>query len=370
MNRVISFILIILGFSCTPKSELPVTIPIDNWQFKKTTDSLWLAASVPGNVHSDLLDHELIEHPFIGDNETRLQWISESNWEYKTNFNVDKNTLQKKKIRLEFEGLDTYASVFLNDSLILKTNNAFLGYKVNVKSVLKSSNELRILFENTAKYEDIEQSKLSYNLPEGPRIFTRKAQFQYGWDWGPKLNTSGIWRPIKLTAWNDVKIDDILIIDGFIDSTQAQIIAGPMAQFSKKEKVSLDVFINDSLYKKWDSFDGTPVSIDIKNPKLWWPHNLGEPFLYDIKFIIKDGRKLLDSVSVKKGFRTIELVTEKDSIGESFYFKVNNVPVYAKGANYIPQNSIQNKVTDKHYETLLDDVVEANMNMLRVWGGG
>ena len=112
------------------------------------------------------------------------------------------------------------------------------------------------------------------------------------------------------------------------------------------------------------------LPIIIKNPKRWWPHNLGEPYLYDIKVIVKDKGKILDSISTKYGIRTIDLVTEKDSIGESFYFKVNDVPVYAKGANYIPQHSFQNKVQDSDYENLLNNVVDANMNMLRVWGGG
>ena len=140
-----------------------------------------------------------------------------------------------------------------------------------------------------------------------------------------------------------------------------------------KKDISYTVYVNDSLLR---SISFNPLSynpgipFEIKNPKRWWPHNLGEPYLYNIKVVVKDGNKILDSISVKKGLRTIKLVNEKDSIGESFYFKVNDVPVYAKGANYIPQNSMQNKVTDAHYEKLLSDVVDANMNMLRVWGGG
>lgn len=370
MNKIFVCIVILFSFGCTPKDDLPITIKIDDWQFKKASDSLWLAATVPGNVHSDLLANELIEHPFIGDNEKRIQWISDTNWEYKTTLNVNDEILQRKQMELSFEGLDTYASVFLNDSLILKANNAFLGYKVDVKSMLKSSNELRILFEKTSTYEEKEQAKLNYTLPEGPRVFTRKAQFQYGWDWGPQMNTSGIWRPISLTAWNDVKIDDVLMKDEFIDSTNARLTVGPVAQFGSKEELSMDIFINDSIYQSYDHFDGAAVTIDIKNPKLWWPHNIGDPYLYDFKFVIREGRRLLDSVSVKKGIRTIELVTDKDSIGESFYFRVNNRPVYAKGANYIPQNSMQNRVKSEHYVKLINAVKEANMNMLRVWGGG
>ncbi len=116
-----------------------------------------------------------------------------------------KKHFKNRTFQLNFEGLDTYASVYLNDSLILKANNAFREWHVDVKSLLSSENELRLVFENTSKYEEAEKEKLPYELPEGNRIFTRKAQFQYGWDWGPKLNTSGIWRPIKLIAWNDVK---------------------------------------------------------------------------------------------------------------------------------------------------------------------
>jgi beta-mannosidase len=354
---------------CSTKNDVPIKMELhDNWEFKKVRDTLWNLATVPGNIHSDLLENKLIEHPFIGNNEEKLQWISKTDWDYKTTFLVDRKTLQKRHIELSFEGLDTYASVFLNDSLILKTNNAFREFQVEVKSILKAENELRIVFENTSISEDKEKNSLKYTLPEGNRIFTRKAQFQYGWDWGPKLNTSGIWRPIKLTAWNDYKIENINIIQKTLTDSIASLIVEIADSNFSKDVLNYEVYINDTL--QFQKPEKPEIPITIKNPKRWWPHNLGEPYLYDIKVVVRNGKTILDSVLVKKGLRTIDLITEKDSIGESFYFKVNDVPVYAKGANYIPQNSMQNQVTNAHYEKLLNDVVDANMNMLRVWGGG
>ncbi|MFT4611118.1 MAG: beta-mannosidase [Gammaproteobacteria bacterium] len=374
MKYSVLVIIILTLMSCQPKHDLPVTINLHNdWQFKAVTDSMWQTATVPGNIHSDLLNHKLIEHPFIGANEDSLQWISETDWEYKTSFSVDKKTLLKKHIELNFEGLDTYASVFLNDSLILETNNAFREFSVDVKSALKPQNELKISFEQTSISEEKEKAKLNYQLPEGNRIFTRKAQFQYGWDWGPKLNTSGIWRPVILNAWNDFKIKSIQITQATLEKDKAGLIIDLETKNIVTTDLSFDIYVNDSLTKTLEKLPTVYPSIlplIIENPKLWWPHNLGEPYQYKIKVVARDDKTILDSISVNKGIRTIELITEKDSIGESFYFKVNDVSVYMKGANYIPQNSLQNQVTDAHYEKLLDDVVDANMNMLRVWGGG
>ena len=367
-------LLIVFCFSCQPRHDLPTTIILnENWQFKKVSDSVWHSASVPGNMFSDLLQHQLIEDPFIGNNEENVQWFSETDWEYKTIFSLDEDLLEKKHFELSFEGLDTYASVYLNDSLILKTNNAFRKWEVDVKPLLKVDNELRLVFESTSKYEAKAQEKLPYELPEGERIFTRKAQFQYGWDWGPKLNTSGIWRPIKLVVWNEVylKKENTYIVQRQLTDSIADF--NILLEDYPSTEYSYEVYVNDELNQLYENLPSDMTGVvpfQIKNPKLWWPHNLGEPYLYDIKVVVKDGRKILDSISVKKGLRTIELVTEKDSIGESFYFKVNNFPIYAKGANYIPQHSFQNEVKNNDYERLLSDVVDANMNMLRVWGGG
>ena len=361
-------------FSCQQKHDVPQTITLNNnWQFKKVSDTIWRSATVPGDVFSDLLDNKLIEDPFILDNEKGAQWVSETDWEYKTNFALSEDQLQKKHLQLNFEGLDTYAKIFLNDSLILNANNAFRQWEVDVKPLLKEENQLRILFERTSKQEAIEKSKLPYDLPEGNRIFTRKAQFQYGWDWGPKLNTSGIWRPIKLVGWNDFRIENVYLKQIALKDTSSNHVAEIKFNSNLKEDLSYSVYVNDSLIRNVNlnlSTYNPDIPFSIKNPKLWWPHNLGEPYLYDIKVVVKDHQKILDSISVKHGIRKIDLITEKDSLGESFYFKVNGVPVYAKGANYIPQHSFQNEVQNSHYERLLNDVIDANMNMLRIWGGG
>lgn len=373
-NTILLLILSLICFNCQPKHDVPVTIDLQsNWQFKKVNDTIWRSATVPGNVFSDLIDHKLIEDPFIGNNEDKVQWVSAADWEYKTEFNLDNATLNKKHLEINFEGLDTYASVYLNDSLILKANNAFRAWNIDVKPILKLQNELRILFESTSKFEAAEKQKLPYELPEGNRIFTRKAQFQYGWDWGPKLNTSGIWRPIQLKGWNDYRIKEIDFRHTRIKDSIIDVNFLFFSDNLSDQRISLDVFINDSLCftrNYQNTGDLKENRINILKPKLWWPHNLGEPYLYKFKFIVRNDSKILDSLIIKKGFRTIDLVTEKDSIGESFYFKVNGVPIYAKGANYIPQHSFQDEVSKEDYNKLLDDVVEANMNMLRVWGGG
>lgn len=379
INRVlILFFVSVFLFSCNQKQHTPIVINLhDNWEFKQVDSTKWHAAAVPGEVHSDLLKNELIEDPFIGNNEHNLQWISETHWEYQTQFSLDNNILDKKHIELNFEGLDTYSKVFLNDSLIFSTNNAFLNWEKDVKSLLKPKNTLRVVFTKPSEVEAQEKAKINYQLPEGNRIFTRKAQFQYGWDWGPKLNTMGIWRPVTLTAWDDYKIDDIHIENFDLSSDYAHLGLFVDEALTIKDLI-YNVYVNDSLHKstknnpshKSDYHSIPFLPVTIKKPKLWWPHNLGEPYLYNIKVVVKDGNTILDSISKKIGLRTIELVNEKDSIGESFYFKVNDIPVYAKGANYIPQHSFQNQVSNQHYEQLLNDVVDANMNMLRVWGGG
>ena len=376
MIRKLYFLLLILIIGCQTKNDIPIKISLNNnWQFKGIDTLDWKSASVPGNIFTDLLDHKIIEDPFVKNNEEKVQWVSKKNWKYKTNFSLSEEILNKKNIELNFDGLDTYASIFLNDSLIGQTENAFRKYTFKIDDLAKKENELKIIFTNTDYYETIKEKKNPYNLPEGKRIYTRKAQFQYGWDWGPKLNTSGIWKTVSIKAWNDYRIDDIYIKSTEINNKYATLLVDikKLSNIELDKNLTYQVYINGKLHKSSDEvFKGYSwvTSININNPKLWWPHNLGDPYLYTIKVIVKKDNQILDSISTKHGIKTIKLINKKDSIGESFYFEVNGKPIYAKGANYIPQNSFQNKVTNQHYEKLLSDVVNSNMNMLRVWGGG
>lgn len=370
INRFLFFFILVLSYGCQQETVPETIVLTSDWQFKNHTDSTWSKAIVPGNVHSDLFRNNFIKNPFIGSNALELQWISDTDWEYRTEFQLDNTVLNKKHIEINFEGLDTYATVYLNDSIILKSNNAFRRFNVEVSKLLKKDNYLHIIFEKTSTYETLAKAKLPYELPEGDRIFTRKAQFQYGWDWGPVLNTSGIWRPITITAWNDYKIRDIYIEQTELSKDLATFRVDLEVTSSVKEPMTYEIYVNDNLNSEVTTTNPSDLKFQIENPELWWPHNLGTPYLYDIKIIAKQNRKTLDTISVKKGIRTIALVSEKDSIGQSFYFKVNGVDVFMKGSNYIPQHSLQDQVTPAHYEQLTQNVVDANMNMLRVWGGG
>lgn len=373
-KNIISVVIITLMlFNCNNSQNTPIYQTIQsNWEFKQADSTKWYSANVPGEVHSDLLRNKLIEDPFVKDNEFKLQWISDKDWEYRTQFSLDNITLKKNNIELNFEGLDTYASVYLNDSLILKSNNAFRQWNVDIKPIIKKENTLRIVFDKTSKQETIDKENAPYFLPPGNRVFTRKAQYQYGWDWGPIFNTSGIWKPVSILAWDDFILKDVFVKQLELNDKLARLELDIETDISPKikEQISYNIYVNDTLNKTYTNKDLSPFIFEIKNPKKWWTHNLGSQYQYKIKLEVKSGNTILDSKEIKKGLRNIELISEVDSIGQSFYFKLNGIPVFMKGANYIPQHSFQNQVTDERYDQLLDDTIEANMNMLRIWGGG
>ena len=376
MRKIIFVLSVFLFFSCNSiKTDTPIVLKFNkDWQFKGLDTLDWKTATVPGNIFTDLLLHKIIEDPFTKTNEEKVQWVTKKNWKYKTSFSLSKEVLSKKNTTLSFDGLDTYASIFLNDSLIGRTENAFRNYTFNVASLAKEKNKLEIIFTNTSAKESLKEAQNPYKLPEGKRIYTRKAQFQYGWDWGPKLNTSGIWKEVSIHAWDDLKFENIFIKQETVNTEIAKLSVEINIESATNKDINLFTRINNevissniSLKKGKHTYK---IPIEIKKPKLWWTHNLGTPYLYNFNFqLIADG-KIKDEKTIKKGIRTIKLINKKDSIGESFYFELNGKPLYAKGANYIPQNSFQNKVTNAHYNNLLSDVKNSNMNMLRVWGGG
>ncbi|MFV0249347.1 MAG: beta-mannosidase [Tenacibaculum sp.] len=374
--RNISFILFsLIILSCSTKNNLPVKQELtENWYFKGKDTLNWQEASVPGNIFVDLMDAQIIPNPFVLSNEKKVKWVSNKHWEYKSNFKLSKKLLDKKNINLCFYGLDTYANVYLNKQLIVKANNAFKYYKIPVNKLLKNNNELLIKFEPVQKRENMLKKQLPYSLPEGNRVFSRKPQFQYGWDWGPELNTCGIWKKVTIKAWDTMIFDNIFIKQKVVNNNFADLIANININSSVDTTAKISCLVDN--YKTEIAVDikkgsySYKVPLRIKNPKLWWVHNLGTPYLYQFNFTLRVKNTIYDKSSIKKGIRTLKLITQKDSIGESFYFQLNGKPIYIKGANYIPQNSFQNWVKKQHYRKLLSDVVNSNMNMLRVWGGG
>lgn len=375
MKKLLSFLTFLLFiFSYSQVIKRPLD---QGWKFQSYDKEYGkLSAKVPGNVFTDLYDNGKIPHPFVGNNEKVLQWINKRDWIYETKFELSSEELKHTNSTLIFEGLDTYATIFLNGKQILEVNNAFRTWKVDVKKHLKKSNSLNIIFFSPHKIEEAKAQKNPYILPEGNRIYTRKAQFQYGWDWGPKYHTMGIWRPIYLEFWDEAKIEDVYIRQLDLNDDYAELEAEITTIGTNKKVGVVEIYVNGKQISASEiglNYGNTnkKLKFRISKPKLWWTHNLGEPYLYEFKVQIKDrSGNLLDEKIIKKGFRIIELVTEKDEIGESFYFKLNGVPVYMKGANYIPQNSFQNWVKKEDYDRLLNDTKRANMNMLRVWGGG
>ncbi len=301
--------------------------------------------------------------------------IEKEDLEFQTSFDVSPETLAKKHVELIFKGLDTYAQVYLNDSLILEADNMFRTWRVEAKRWLKpGGNTLHIYFESPLKKTDDAWKNLGYELPGGQRVMTRKAQFHYGWDWGPRFVGAGILQKPQLEAWDDMVFENVYITTQFVEPEKARMVA----RFRYRSDLKFPVVVQFKEGKRkavedrviWPGTHTDSVTYDVENPKLWWCAGMGEPNLYDFTLEIKKGNQLIERQDVRMGIRKIELVTEKDEKGETFFFRLNGKPVFAKGANYIPQDIFQDRVDPVRTKRLLDDVVAGNMNMLRVWGGG
>lgn len=348
------------------------------WKFRQAGKQEWLPATIPGTVHTDLLVNKKIEDPFFGTNEIALQWIDTLSWEYQTAFAYTFNE-KHKKVYLNFEGLDTYATVYLNDSPIGKSDNMFRSWKFDVTHTIKAGkNIIRVIFQPASSMGKAEAKKLNYTLPGEEKVFTRKAAYHYGWDWGPRFVTCGIWKPVSLVIESGSTIaDDHQFVVNEITNKEAKASLKSTLRFSNPTRLKISVFnkadntlVGSSTHAlSKDSILETHISIP--NPKLWWCNGYGEPHLYTLHIVCED---LTDQTKqeqeLRVGLRTIALIQEKDSLGKSFYFKLNGKAIFSKGANYIPPDNFLPRVTKEKYTEIVARAKAANMNMLRVWGGG
>jgi len=338
-------------------------------------------ARVPGCVHTDLLENNLIENPYFADNEQKLMWIGETDWSYERSFTVDPGVTGKERVILRCEGLDTLASIHINGNKVGDTNNMFRTWEFDIKRYLKDGqNHIMIVFRSTIPYirERAKRRKVWHTGIGQERIEDsnqiRKMQCNYGWDWGPKLVTCGIWKSIEIQAYDEVKIEDLHIIQEHHDN---RVILNATAELSRKPLKTVEgclklFFRKEVVYEtKWEIAEKeTSVSFEVPEPRLWWPNNMGPQNLYRVVFTVENDAGLLDKVEKNIGLRTLKLITRPDQWGESFHFEVNSVPFFAKGANWIPADTFVTRITPEFYEKLLRDAAKAGMNMIRVWGGG
>ena len=369
------------------------------WEFRAVANTdradvkEWHAAQIPGVVQTDLLQNKLIPEPFDKDNEFHLQWIGLADWEYQTTFQIDAATLAHDHVDLFFAGLDTFADVYLNDQPILHADNMFRHWRVPVKTQLKAgSNTLRIVFHSAVEKMIPYVKSLPYILPSisthnygneeniATAPYTRKAPYNYGWDWGPRFMTEGIWQPIRLETWDALRIENFHIHQQSITAELANVNAELEIEASRPTTATLTLTHDEMSGPQ--TADGTQTlqlnagmnhlsfPLRISSPKLWYPIGYGGQSRYRFAASVRIGRDLAAHTETRTGLRSVELRRVPDEWGKSFEFVVNGISVFAKGADVIPFDSFPNRVTPEIHRNILQAARDAHMNMVREWGGG
>ncbi len=359
----------------------------EGWSFRQVGRAETYPATVPGVVHLDLFENKLIGDPFYRDYEKGLQWIGKTDWEYRTVFDTSPEVLARRHVDLVFDGLDTYAKVSLNGREILSADNMYRQWRVPVRAFLKARrNELTVLFRSPINEDLPKVTARGYELPaandagEKTSVYARKAPYSFGWDWGPRFVTCGIWRPVRLETWDEARIADVVVRQKTLAPDRASLLAEvevvvarpPGAAGGASLAVSVEG-VPDPFVAKLALKDGTQavsVPLEIASPRLWWPNGYGEQPLYRVTTRLLVGGVPADEQKTRIGLRTLELRRQEDEFGKSFEFVVNGVPIFAKGANWIPADSFLPRLTRERYASLLGSAAAAHMNMLRVWGGG
>jgi beta-mannosidase len=334
---VLAFLLMpVVGLLSQPK---PLVKEINaGWQFHKVGSNDWREATVPGCVHTDLMANKIIPDPFYRDNVSKVQWIDKNSWEYKTTLTVDKATLTRQNLELNFKGLDTFTEIFLNDQHILTTDNMFREWSTDVKKILvEGNNTLRILFHSPVVMGILSRDKFNVEAPVGYNLdfiansdwpsvgpYERKAAYMFGWDWGPKLTTSGIWRPVYLKAWDNARITGLQILQDSVSSKKAQVTT----LFTIESASSFEGNLNLSYSLNGKSTEAGQLVINlqkgmnevkldfsINNPALWWPNGLGDHPIYEFTGSLKLGQNEIDRFITHTGLRTIRLVQKPEKVG-------------------------------------------------------
>ncbi|MGN7164824.1 beta-mannosidase [Paenibacillus cellulositrophicus] len=356
-------------------------------------DYFWMSAEVPGDVHTTLMRHGLIDHPFYGHNDQKCRWVEERIWWYRTVFTLDEKPRPDDKMLLVFEGLDTFATVYLNGAELGSTDNMFISHTFEVSRELKpGKNVIAVKFDPVHAKVGGKAVSTFWSGFSKERVWTRKNQSHFGWDWGPPLLCAGIWKEVRLEKYDAVRIEHVYARTAEVGEMEALVdISVELTSWDRRKTYSVLVELLDGESGEVAAAETLEISgtagsglsglaggmslaggtkLRVSKPKLWWTHDLGTPHLYELRISVHADGITLDKRSQKLGIRTLEL-KQRDADGKpAFTFMLNGVPVFSKGANWIPIDSFIGAVPDVRYSRLIGMAKAANMNMLRVWGGG
>ena len=356
-------------------ANISTVLPLeDGWEFQQEGTSNWLPAEVPGDAITDLLRNGQIDNPFYGTNEESLQWVANQNWIYRCIFDLKTVPLLSDSAALElvFEGIDTYAEIRLNGTLLGATDNMHRTHVMAIPEETSSPCTLEVslksavsmgLKEMAALPRLIPTSNENKPLPERTSSVTRKAKYQYGWDWGPRLVSCGIWRPVSIRSAECIAPEEIqLSLISVDDDVAVYEVAGP----HELQNGQLQITQSDSQPVKWDvsPWSAGKCRLRIFNPERWWPRGMGQQPLYSFHW--NNGKQ---DIAFRFGIRNIEWIRSSDEWGTSFECAINGQMFFAKGANIIPPDFFPNRAQGAE-DRLIEAALDANMNMLRVWGGG
>jgi len=357
-----------------------IKLETGQWQFRAVGESEWMPISIPGEVHVALMEAGRIPDPFAADNELKVQWVAETDWEFEGIIHVSDELMREEHILLRFDGLDTLAEVSINGHLLGKTDNAFRRYSWEVKDFLSfGENRVRILFQSPVNYVKPLQdanplANPEMSIPGGP--YLRKAPCQWGWDWGPMLPPIGVWKEAYLEGFSIARLSSIRINQEHKFSGAVIVSIDAEIETWSSESLQLCLTLRDPEGKTFATTckiikGSAHAMIEISDPILWWPNGYGDQALYQARIGLRtDDETVLDVRAYQLGLRKLVLRQDKDEFGESFTFVVNDIPIFAKGSNWIPADTFPTRITREVLARLLGDAANAHHNMIRVWGGG
>lgn len=350
---------------------LAVVLPLNGtWEFRQKGTADWLPAEVPGAVQLDLMRLDLLPDPFIGRNERLVQWVGEKDWQYRRRFAVDADLLSETRQELVLEGVDTYADVYLNGQLVQRCDNMFRTWRIPVAGLLREGdNELFVDFSSVFKVDVPKYLAAPYKLQAWPNndqsdiwisLYARKAGYTYGWDWGPRIITAGLWKNVSMEF--GPRMPDVQVKTLSVSPKRAGMQA--VLDLDADAEITI-VAEGRTLYRAHHAAGRAVCDFVVKQPRLWWSNGLGDPALYDFDITVTSAEGTV-SRRIATGIRTVEV----DRTDGAMTVVLNGIPVFCKGANWIPADNFPTRVTPERCRSLVHAASAANMNMLRVWGGG